>query len=120
MLCIASNTCTASVVEICSSDAVGITTVVLIYEIQEVGETIVCKYLDNSLLEDSFSYNNSLLEDSFSCQIQTGFDQEYISLSFDADLFSQKVEGMRKLVSMLNARAARLQGLKVMSALSNL
>ena len=81
MLCIASNTCTASVVEICSSDAVGITTVVLIYEIQEVGETIFCKYLDNSLLEYSFSlnpYNNSLLEDSFSCQGQTGFDQEYI------------------------------------------
>ena len=62
MLCIASNTCTASVVEICSSDA----TVVLIYEIQEVGENILCKYLDNSLLEDSFS-----------CQGQTGFDQEY-------------------------------------------
>ena len=65
MLCIASNTCTANIVEICSSDAV-ITTVVLIYEIQEVGENILCKYLDNSLLEDSFS-----------CQGQTGFDQEY-------------------------------------------
>ena len=101
MLCIASNTCTASVVEICSSDAV--ITVVLIYEIQEVGENILCKYLDNSLLEDSFSlnpYNNSLLKDSFSCQGhslararpsrskervwqardyqgQNGFDQEY-------------------------------------------
>ena len=51
--------------EICSSDAV-VTTVVLIYEIQEVGENILCKYLDNSLLEDSFF-----------CQGQTGFDQEY-------------------------------------------
>ena len=66
MLCIASNTCTASVVEICSSDAV-ITTVVLIYEIQEVGENILCKYLDNSLLEDSFSCQGQ----------QTGFEQEY-------------------------------------------
>ena len=75
MLYIASNTCTASVAEISSSDAVGITTVVLIYEIQEVGEIILCKYLDNSLLEDSFSLNpyyNSLLEDSFSCQERLG------------------------------------------------
>ena len=33
-------------------------------------------------------------------------------MSFDADPFSQKVEGGN--LSMLNARAARLQGLKVM------
>ena len=73
-----------------------------------VGETILCKYLDNSLLEDSFSlntYNNSLLEDSFSCQGQTGFDQEYISLSFDADLFSQKVEGYE--ATGVNAKRSR-------------
>ena len=70
MLCVASNACTASVVEICSSVNPW---------------TIVPIFLPGG---------------------QTGFD--------DTGRFSQKVEGYEAtLVSMLNARAASLQGFKV-------
>ena len=79
MLCIASNTCTASVVEICSSDAV-ITTVVLIYEIQEVGET----FFVNTWTTVCWKIHPA--------KDRLGLTKS-ISLSFDADPFSQKVEG---------------------------
>ena len=62
---------------------------------------------NNSLLEDSFSlnpYNNSLLEDSFSAKDRLGLTKS-ISLSFDVDLFSQKVEGYE--ATGVNAKRSR-------------
>ena len=91
MLCIASNTCTASVVEICSSDAV-ITTVVLIYEIQEVGENKT--FFVNTWTTVCWKIH-------FPAKDRLGLTK---SISF-ADPFSQKVEGYE--ATGVNAKRSR-------------